>query len=103
MTSTKATLRNSVESLSMVDTVSDDDTNSDYDDTRMSAMVVSSDDQIEVQANLEYEKRFINLVQYPKISYAICDSGADFCIGGKRAKVESVTMKTVNSVGYGLL
>ena len=81
------------------DTFSDDDSSSD-DDTRMSAMVVRGEDHIEVQANLEYEKRFIHLVHSPRTSYAICDSGADSCVVGKLAKIESITMRTANLVGY---
>ena len=50
---TIATLVNSVESLNVVDTFSNDDTSSDDDDTRITAMIVSNDDQIEVQANQE--------------------------------------------------
>ena len=84
----------------MINTFSDNDTSSDDDDTRMSAMVVSSDNQIEVQANLEYEKQLIYLVHFPRISYAICDSGADSYVVGKIAKIESVIMKTANLVGY---
>ena len=91
---------NSVESLNVVDAFSDEDTSSDEDDDRMSCMVVSSDDQIEVHSNLEYKKRFINLVHSPRISYAICDSGADSCVVGKIIKIESVTMRTANLVGY---
>ena len=60
----------------MADIFFDDDTSSDDDDTRMSAMVVSSNDQIEGQAILEYEKRFTRFMHSPRISYAICDSGA---------------------------
>ena len=91
---------NFVESLNVVDTFSDDDTNSDEDDTRMSAMVVSSVNQIEVQANLEYEKRFINSAHYSRISHAICDSGADSCVVEKIAKIESVTIIAANIVAY---
>jgi len=76
-----------------------DDTSLNDDETRKGAMVISSDDQIVVQANLEYKKMLINLVQYPRISYAICDSGADSCVVGKIAKIESVTMRTANLVG----
>ena len=48
--STIATLVNSVESLNVEDTLSDDDTSSVDDDTRMGCMVASSDQLIEVQA-----------------------------------------------------
>ena len=66
----------------------------------MSAMVASSDDQIEVVANLKYENKFINLVHFSRINYAICDSGAESCVVGKIAKIESVTMRTTYLVGY---
>lgn len=81
------------------DTFSDDDLSSD-DDTRMSAMVVREEDHIEAQVNVEYEKRFIHLVHSPRLSYAICDSGADSCVVGKLAKIESITIRTANLVGY---
>ena len=64
----------------MVGTFSDEDTSSDEDDTRMSYIIVSSDDQIEIHANLKYEKKFINLVHMPRFSYAICNSAADICV-----------------------
>ena len=83
------------------DTMSDDDSSSD-DDTRMSAMVNRVEYEIEVQANAEYEKRFINFSHSPRLSYAICDSGADSCVVGKLAKIESITMRTANLVGYDL-
>ena len=95
-----AALVNFVESLNIVDTFSDEDTSSDEDNNRMNCMVVNSDDQIEVHVNLEYEKRFINLVHSPRISYAICDSDADSCVVGKIAKIVSVIMRTANLVGY---
>ena len=84
----------------MINTFSDDDTNSDDDNTRMNAMVVNIDNQIDVQANLQYKKRFINVVLSPGIIYAICDSAADSCVVGKIAKIENVIMKTANLVGY---
>ena len=53
---TLVNLVTSVKSLKITDTFSEEES-SDDDGTRMSAMVVSSDDHIDVQANLEYEKR----------------------------------------------
>ena len=80
-------------------TMSDDDSSSD-DDTRMGAMVKRVEGELEVQANVEYEKRFIHLIHSPRLSYALCDSGADSCVVGKLAKIESITMRTANLVGY---
>jgi len=62
----------------------------------------SSEKQIEVQANLECKKRLIKLVLYPRISCAICDSVVDSCVLKKIAKIESVTMRTANFVGFDL-
>ncbi|HEY9710893.1 MAG TPA: hypothetical protein V6D48_21985, partial [Oculatellaceae cyanobacterium] len=80
------------------ETMSDDDSSS-YDDIRLGAMVQTDTEPLQVQANLEYEKRFVHLAHTPRVSYAICDSGADSCVVGKLAKVESVTMRTANLVG----
>ena len=59
----------------------------------------SSDDKepiFQVRAHLEYGKQ----EWYPNKVYAISDGGADSCIVGKYAKVESYTGKTANLVGY---
>ena len=79
--------------------MSDDDSSYD-EDTRMGAMVTRVEEEVQVQANVEYEKRFIHLVHSPRLSYAICDSGADSCVVGKLAHIESITMRTANLVGY---
>jgi hypothetical protein len=84
------------------DTLSDEDSNSD-EDIRMGGMVqtiVDLNTPMKVQANVEYEKRFVHLAHTPKSSYAICDSGADSCVVGRLAKIQSVTMRTANLVGY---
>lgn len=47
------------------------------EDVRMGAMVHQVENSVHVQANIEYEKRFANFVHTPRLSYAICDSGAD--------------------------
>lgn len=57
-------------------------------------------ENVEVQAYVEYEKRFAKLVHTPRVSYAMCASGADSCVVGKMAKVESITMRTASLVGY---
>src|SRR5688500_12013295 len=67
---------------------------------RIGAMVHRVEDNVEVQANIEYERRFANVVHTPRISYAICDSGADSCVVGKTAKLESITMRTASLIGY---
>src|SRR5574339_995923 len=93
-------LTNMVQSYNLDnDTMNNSDSEED-EDSRMSAMVLRDDDQIEVHANLEYEKRFVHLAHSPRVSYAICDSGADSCVVGKMAKIEIVTMRTANLVGY---
>src|SRR5687768_11541254 len=57
-------------------------------------------DDVHVQAHVEYEHRFVNLAQTPRVSYGICDSGADSCVVGKMAKVIGVTMRKASLVGY---
>ncbi len=64
--------------------------------------MVQTTSNIQVHANLEYATRFAHLAMSPKTSYAICDSGADSCVVGRLAKVESITMRTASLVGYDL-
>lgn len=69
-------------------------------DDRLSAIVMTHSNHIEVHTNVEYENKFINLSHTPRVSYAICDSGANSCVVGKIAKVESFTLRTANLAGY---
>ena len=62
------------------------DSDSD-EDVRMSAMVHRVGENIEVQANVEYERRFTWSANNHNRSYAICDSGADSCVVGSMAKI----------------
>ena len=62
-------------------------------------LITPSDDNeqiLQVRAHLEYGSQS----WYPNKVYAIADGGADSCIVGKNAKVESYTGRFANLVGY---
>lgn len=77
-----------------------DSSDLDEEDVRMSAMVHRVGENIDVQANIEYERRFLSTKHLSRSSYAICDSAADSCIVGEMAKVEMVTNRTANLSGH---
>lgn len=78
----------------------EEESDSDEEDVRMGAMVHRVGEDIEVCANIDYEKRFSDIGHSQKSSYAICDSGADLCIVSSMAKIEEVTNRTANLSGY---
>ena len=87
-----------IEFLNMIDTFPDDSTSSDDDDTRISAMAVSKEIHINFQTNLKYIKVIIKSAHFPRISYAICNSGANFLVAIKIAKIESIIVRAADLV-----
>src|SRR6478609_7934127 len=65
----------------------------------MSAMVHRVGENIQVQANVEYERRFPP-TKLHNSSYAIFDSGADSCVIGNMAKIVEITKRTASLIGY---
>ena len=71
-----------------------------YGDTRIGAMVLKIEEQVEVLGNMEYENQPNYSFCSPRSSYALCDSGADTCVVGRLARIESISIRTINLVGY---
>ena len=89
-----------IQSYELANETFSDSFDSDEEDARMGAMVHRVGENINVQANIECERRFPCAKHSSRSSYAICDSAADSCIIGKMAKVEMVTNRTANLSGY---
>jgi len=71
-----------------------------YDDIRRGAMALKIEEQVEVQVNMKYKMQLDYFLCSPRSSYALCDSGANTCVTGMLAKIESVSNRTANLVEY---
>ena len=56
--------------------------------------------KIEKPVEMQAKMKLTNFVNFPRSSCSLCDSGADSYIVGRIAKIETVTNRSANLVGY---